>query len=76
MNKCIMKKFDLKKLILASVIMGLVIAIPLGVITIFIRRTHDMELIYSILQMSLIMNFVVIASPFVFRYASKGKKEE
>ena len=73
-----MKKFDFKKLILGAVILGLIMSIPFGVINFLVRRPHDIELMYSILQVSLMMNIFVIAFPFIFRYASKDKckKEE
>ncbi len=58
---------------LSGVVMGLIIAIPLGTIEFFVRKAHDIDLLYSVLLMSLIVNFVLITLPFIFRYASKSK---
>jgi ABC-type antimicrobial peptide transport system permease subunit len=73
-----MKNYDLKKLLLAAVILGLIMAVPLSLINFLARTPKNAELMHLILRVSLTMNIFVIAFPIVFRYASKpkGKNEE
>lgn len=71
-----MDKFNFKKLILCALVLGVIMFIPFRLIKELVYESRDIELMYSILKMSLMLNIFLITFPFIFRYASKSKDKD